>query len=663
MRAFIIRPFGTKKEIDFDKVERELIAPALEKLGVEGRTTIDILRQGNIRVDMFQRLLTADLVLADVSIHNANVFYELGIRHALRDKRTFLLRSNSDQYPFDLQTDRYFVYEKDDPAASLNGLIAALRQTLRSEAPDSPVFGLLPDLKVQDRSRFLPVPRDFREEVQCALDARQAGDLGLLSEEVRGLEWESEGLRVVGHAQFQLKALEGARTTWEALRKIDPMDLEANTLLGTIYQRLGDLTRSDQAIQRVLSRKDLSNYDRAEAYSLLGRNGKTRWKSSWSAAPLERRQEKALVSSFLEESFRNYAAGFNADLNHFYSGLNALAILTIEIELAQALPEVWANCCDSLGEDEIELKKRKLQIKKLSSAIELSIEAAKNRMERKGEKDVWVLTSGADLHCLTSTRPGLVANAYRKALAGAPDFVVDSVRAQLSLYQELGILKENVEAVLSALPQPSCTPVTEKEESGRRPPRILLFTGHMIDAPGRKEPRFPPEKELVAREAIEKTVRKELETAGEIAFGIAGGACGGDTLFHEICRELGIATKLYLALPPAQFIQASVAHGGHDWIERFNRLRERLTPRILSQSEELPNWLGDKPNYTIWQRNNLWILYNALASDGGNVTLIALWDGKKGDGPGGTEDLVKKGNARGVKVIILDSRELFGFSA
>ena len=73
-RAFIIRPFGIKKEIDFDRIERELIAPALAQVGVDGRTTLDILGQGNIRVDMFQRLLTADLVVADLSIHNANVF-------------------------------------------------------------------------------------------------------------------------------------------------------------------------------------------------------------------------------------------------------------------------------------------------------------------------------------------------------------------------------------------------------------------------------------------------------------------------------------------------------------------------------------------------------------------------------------------------------------
>src|SRR6185295_17969705 len=132
LRAFIVRPFGIKDEIDFDRVEKELISPALDAVGAAGRTTGEILKQGNIRADMFQRLLTADVVVADVSIHNANVFYELGIRHAFREKRTFMIRSDAAAYPFDLQTDRYFTYDRNDPAKGLAALTQALKMTLAS---------------------------------------------------------------------------------------------------------------------------------------------------------------------------------------------------------------------------------------------------------------------------------------------------------------------------------------------------------------------------------------------------------------------------------------------------------------------------------------------------------------------------------------------------
>src|ERR1700681_1729713 len=95
MRAFIIRPFGKRKGIDFDQVEEELIGPALDSIQADGRTTGEILEAGNIRIDMFQQLLVADLVIADITTNNPNAFYELGIRHALQEKRTFLIRAKA----------------------------------------------------------------------------------------------------------------------------------------------------------------------------------------------------------------------------------------------------------------------------------------------------------------------------------------------------------------------------------------------------------------------------------------------------------------------------------------------------------------------------------------------------------------------------------------
>lgn len=663
MRAFIIRPFGTKNDINFDKVEEQLISPALERLGIEGRTTIDILRQGNIRIDMFQRLLTADLVIADLSIHNANVFYELGIRHALCDKRTFLLRCDADKYPFDLQTDRYFTYDKNSLAASLEKLVEALRQTINSEDQDSPVFKLLPNLQAQDRSRFLAVPLEFREEVERAVANRLLGDLELLGEEAQGFEWESEGLRVVGRAQFDLKAYQGARATWEALRNLASKDLEANILLGTIYQRLGDFTRSDQALKRALDRKEMEEKDRAEAYSLIARNAKAKWKAEWGQAPLEQRCEKALRSPFLEESYEAYSGGFNEHLHHFYSGVNALAMLTIQTELASALPEIWAERADTDEDAKRELVSRKEQMKKLSMAVEISLKAAKSRLKRENKSDIWVEIGEADLFFLTSKRPPRVASAYRDALAGVPDFALDSVLSQLEIFQQLGVLVENVKAASSAI-TPLCAPAAtgEDKNSNGKSKRVLLFTGHRIDAPGREKPRFPEGKKDVAKEAIKQAVLKEKYISGGLVYGIAGGASGGDTLFHEVCEELGIPTRLYLAIPRDDYVKESVASAGPEWVERFNQLHNKLDVHVLSDSDELPRWLQEKPNYSIWQRNNLWMLHNALADAGGeNVTLIALWNGEKGDGPGGTEDLVQKAKERGAKVIILNTKEIFGF--
>src|SRR5439155_1030556 len=99
-RAFIIRPFKTQAGIDFTRTESELIDPVLKALKITGRTTQEIVAGGNIRSDMFERLLVADIVIADISIHNANVYYELGIRHALRDRITVLIRARVADVPF-----------------------------------------------------------------------------------------------------------------------------------------------------------------------------------------------------------------------------------------------------------------------------------------------------------------------------------------------------------------------------------------------------------------------------------------------------------------------------------------------------------------------------------------------------------------------------------
>ena len=663
MRAFIIRPFGTKNDINFDEVESKLIDPTLNRLNITGRTTMEIRKQGNIRLDMFQKLLTADIVIADISIHNANVYYELGIRHALRGKHTFMIRARgadikTDEVPFDLKTDRYLGYDSKDPAASIDNLFESLRQTINSEEHDSPVFQMLPDLAEQDRARFLPIPRDFREEVERANEAKERGDLELLGAEARGFEWEIEGLRVVGRAQFNLKAFEGARATWEAVRKIDSLDEEANTVLGTVYQRLGDLTSSDQALKRVLKRKVLDKEGRAEVCSLLARNAKTYWTNDWrQAVSVSERQRRALVSPYLDESLDAYEIAFKEDLNHFYSGLNTLAMLTMQTKLAELMPDVWSERFDEDDDPERELAARKKKVEKLCAAVGLSLKAKAEHLKRDQQSDVWSEISEADFCLLTSKKSGKVSDAYRRALVGAQAFVTDVVRRQLSLYQELGLFQENVAAALSVLPARNSGPLSSESSSAKR---VLLFTGHMIDAPGRPEPRFPPDKVEVARQKIAETIAEEQRTAGGIAYGVAGCASGGDIIFHQVCQAMNIPTRIFLAVPRELYIRESVAPAGPQWVEEFNRLVRSHPVRVLGESKELPRWLQGKPDYNIWQRNNLWNLHNALAAAGGeNVTLIALWNGATGDGPGGTGHMVQKARDRGAKTIILDTKTIF----
>jgi hypothetical protein len=659
MQAFVVRPFGEKNGIDFEKVDRELISPALDRLQMTGRTTQEIAHAGNIRADMFHLLLTADIVVADISIHNANVFYELGVRHALRDRSTFLMRAGIDEVPFDLKTDRYLSYDPADPAACLDALVKGLAETCRQATVDSPVYSMLPGLPPPDPTAFVVVPEDFREEVNRARLSREKGDLRFLASELTGLPWRREGMRVAGEAQFRLGDFRYAAETWEWVRAELPADVKANLRLGTIYQKLGDLVRSDEALQRVIAVRRIDSENLAEARALLASNAKTRWMTEWGGqvnfihspdpAPA---QVAALRSAFLFKALEEYRKGFEAWPGHYYSGLNALAFVTVICELALAQGEAWRGRFDDEDEANRGLKEYRHLQAQLTGAVEFSLRAQKQRLERAEQKDDWLAVSFADYAFLTGK-----ANAqqlYREALAELDPFAPQTVRRQVEIFRKLGILTKQVEAVaplFAGQTEPSAAPEL---------PMVLLFTGHRIDDSDRREPRFPANRVGVARQAIHDAVKRELSRDSRAAVAISGGASGGDLLFLDVCEELGIERHLHLIVPREQYVEASVAPAGPQWLERFDHQMAGARPRVYQQSDGLPAWLQDRKDYGVWQRSNAWMLYNALALGENNTTLIALWDGKAGDGPGGTQHMVDVARGRGARTIVLDTNELFG---
>jgi hypothetical protein len=179
---------------------------------------------------------------------------------------------------------------------------------------------------------------------------------------------------------------------------------------------------------------------------------------------------------------------------------------------------------------------------------------------------------------------------------------------------------------------------------------FILFTGHMIDKPGRKEKRFPPELEENVRMAIKKHVSDILTHSDKRLYGIAGGACGGDILFHEVCLDLNIQTTMCLALPPGQFTGTSVSHAGNTWVKRFEALMANLSVEVMHEM--------DIDSGSFWEAANHWMLNMALQNGGENMILLALWDGKTGDGAGGTGHLVLSAQKENAAVRIIDIKDL-----
>jgi len=113
--AFVVMPFGKKEGfdgtvIDFNAIYQQLIKPALEEAGFDPFRADEETTTGDILTDMFQELLLADLAICDLSIDNANVFYELGIRHAFRKRGIVHIQSGRAYMPFDIFNVRTIPY-------------------------------------------------------------------------------------------------------------------------------------------------------------------------------------------------------------------------------------------------------------------------------------------------------------------------------------------------------------------------------------------------------------------------------------------------------------------------------------------------------------------------------------------------------------------------
>jgi hypothetical protein len=176
--------------------------------------------------------------------------------------------------------------------------------------------------------------------------------------------------------------------------------------------------------------------------------------------------------------------------------------------------------------------------------------------------------------------------------------------------------------------------------------RALLFTGHLIDAPDRFDPRFPPDLEPAAAWAIANVIAEILPTIG-----IASAARGGDILFHEACQAQGIETIILIPFAVPEFEKKSVSGlPTGQWEQRFRSLLSRVgqTRVIQVDTRNSGNPFG---------ACNRAMLQQAQAIDP-RPGLLALWDGKKGDGPGGTAEMVRAIARLGGRVVIIDPSSL-----
>jgi hypothetical protein len=656
MRVFVMRPFGTKEGISFDEVHDKLIAPAIEQLGYRGGTTGETTRSGSIHEVMFLEIIDADLVIADVSIHSANVFYELGIRHALRSRSTVLIRARRvapaarggvpeqaaadesaesvpaptkiPEIPFDIHGLRYVDYDPDRPNVALATLVDAISATLLAGATDSPVYQRFPELETRTDG-WNRVPLALQEQIESSREDASRGDLRMLAEDVLGAPFEVAAMRLIAAAQLGLGDRDGARASWEFVRSQRPNDYEANHALATIYAKAGLLTKSDQAIERARFRHaQLAPAQLAELHGLAASNLKSRWQAHFSQSKeVDERRRRALVSSLLTSAFDEYLAGYRLDLGSYYTGLNALALARIRLDLASLLPDDWRCLHDDDDEARAARDALRQRCDGLKVAVGTTLDACAERLG--GDSiDRWLPVSRADYRFLTCDDPDRVVAAYVAAAHGLGEDLSASVNRQIEIFQQLGLRTTAVDAVRAA----SATVAGSTTH-------VIVFSGHALDGPEPAEPRFPPESCDAVRAALRETVERIVRSAGKRAkvVAFAAGSDGGDLLFHHVCQDLAqnerlpIERELFLPFPASEFQAKGISRGVIEpyWMQLFAQARSGAkVVRVLDEQGDRPSWTGQRPGATSWDRWPRWALHHAVARvSAERVTALVLWDG------------------------------------
>jgi tetratricopeptide (TPR) repeat protein len=334
--CFVVMPFGEKPDgqggsVDFDSVYEKLLAPAVRTAGLEPLRADQELIGGVIHKPMFERLVLADYCVADLTTANPNVFYELGVRHAVRPYSTVLVSAESKRIPFDLAPDRVLPYALDgngrpaDSAGNSAHLTEAL-EAAREAAVDSPVFQLLDGFSAPRIDRLKT--DTFRDQAVYSAAAKERLALARAAgaDAVREAEGNLGPLSDV-EAGVLVDLLLSYRATkaWEeVIRLVEamPEEVRRTALVREQYGLALNRAGRDEDAERVL-RAVLEDYgESSETLGLLGRVYKDRWKAERGGSALR-------AAGYLDQAIECYRRGFEADWRDAYPGVNVVTLMEV----------------------------------------------------------------------------------------------------------------------------------------------------------------------------------------------------------------------------------------------------------------------------------------------------------------------------------------------
>ncbi len=302
-KCFVVMGFGKKTDyptgrvLDLDKSYKYIIKPAAEAAGYECIRADEIQHAGNINVPMYQQLLNADVVIADVSTYNPNAFYELGVRHALKPYTTITIAEDKLVFPFDVGQIAIRTYHHLGEGIDfgeverMRGELEKAIKTVGKQADcDSPVYTFLRDLRppalakeeverataagVQAEPASEPTIRTLMDQVDAAFDKSDFITAKSLLAVVRTMiPKDAYVAQRLALATYKSKlptpeaALNEAAAILDTLAPESSTDTETLGLYGAVRKRLWDATGAMAHLDKAIWAHEKGFYVKNDYYN------------------------------------------------------------------------------------------------------------------------------------------------------------------------------------------------------------------------------------------------------------------------------------------------------------------------------------------------------------------------------------------------------------
>ena len=339
--CFVLMPFGKKPGlggalIDFDAIYRDLIAPAVEQAGLEPLRADEEQAGGVIHKPMFERLILCEYAVADLTTANANVFYELGLRHGVRAGSTVLVfAEGAGPLPFDVALLRGLPYQlgadgKPSRVESDRAALMARLKAARELAVDCPVYQMVdgfPDIQRLKTDVFRDRV-DYSRRMKSRLsDARRLGPdaVHAVEDELAATPFwavDTEAAILVD-LYLSYRAVKDCPAMIALAMKM-PAHLAATDMvqeqLGFALNRAGKPDDAEAVLKAVIERHGASS----ETCGILGRVYKDRWEAALRAG------ETFAAKGWIAKAIDTYLQGFEADWRDAYPGINAVTLMELK---------------------------------------------------------------------------------------------------------------------------------------------------------------------------------------------------------------------------------------------------------------------------------------------------------------------------------------------